>query len=112
MRNLNNKDLFKIMRIVRKAGIKEKIVGMKLPRNDKGEVTLSENEWGIMLILEVVDGAPDAENDIFEFLADIGGVEQKELEDDEFELLPDIVKHLTNQKKFTSFLEQAFNSAK
>ena len=112
MRNLNNKDLFQIMRIVRKAGIKEKIVGMKLPRDKDGNVAISDDQYGVMMLLEVIDGAPDAEKEIFDFLADVGGVERKELEEDEFELLPDIVNHLMNQEKFTAFLKQAFNSAK
>lgn len=111
MRNLNNKDLFQIMRIVRKAGIKDKIVGMQLPRDKDGNVAITDDQYGVMLLLEVVDGAPDAEDDIFKFLADVGGVKKKELEEDEFDLLPDIVNHLMNQEKFTTFLKQAFNSA-
>lgn len=110
MRNLNNKDLFKLMRIMRKADIKNKLVGMELPKDENGNLKLSEEQFGTMMIFEVIESAPDAEKDIFEFLADVGGVDVKEIENDEFDLLPKIIEHLKNQKKLISFLEQAFKS--
>ncbi|WP_373894464.1 hypothetical protein [Virgibacillus sp. CBA3643] len=108
MRYLNNKDLFKIMRIVRKADIKDKLLNMKLPRDEEGNLSVSENEYGLMMILEVLEGAPEVEKEVFEFLADIANVKTEEIENDEFELLPQIIDHLKNQKKLISFLEQAF----
>lgn len=104
MRNLKSTDLFKMMRIMRKANIKEEIVAMDMPKN------LSGNESGMMIILQLLEAAPNAEKEIFEFLADIGEVDVKELQEDEFELLPEIIQHLQKQEKFTSFLEQAFKS--
>lgn len=110
MRNLNNKDLFQIMRIVKKANIKQKLFDLKLPRDENGNVTLSGDEYGMMIVFEIIESAPDAEKDIFKFLADIGGVDQKELENDEFDLLPKIIEHLQGQEKLISFLKQAFKS--
>jgi hypothetical protein len=104
MRNLNNKDLFKVMRIVRKAEIKKRITELKPPEN------ITDQQYGAMLVFEVIEGAPEAEKDIFGFLADIGGVKPKELEDDEFELLPKIIEHLQGQEKLINFLKQAFKS--
>jgi hypothetical protein len=104
MRNLNNKDLFKVMRILRKANIKEELLKMKMPDN------LSDHESGIMLALQFMESAPNAEKEIFEFLADVGEVEVKALEEDEFDLLPGIVEHLMKQEKLVNFLSQAFKS--
>lgn len=104
MRNLNNKDLFKIMRIVRKANVKEDLIKMKLPEN------LDEQEFGMMLIFQIIESAPQAEKDIFEFLADIAGVKVEEMENDEFDLLPRIIEHLQGQKKLVDFLSRAFKS--
>lgn len=112
MRYLNNKDLFKIMRIVRKANIKQKLLDMDLPRDENGKLAISEDEYGMMMIFQVIESAPQAEKEIFEFLADVGEVEVKELEEDEFELLPKIIEHLQKQEKLKSFLEQAFKSTK
>lgn len=110
MRYLNNKDLFKVMRIVRKAKIKEKLLKMDLPRDEEGNLTISENEYGIMMILEVIEGVPDVEKDLFELLASVAGVEVKDIEEDEFELLPKIIEHLKGQEKLANFLQQAFKS--
>lgn len=104
MRNLNNKDLFKVMRILRKANIKEELLKMKIPEN------LSDQETGVMFALQFMESAPNAEKEIFEFLADVGEVEVKALEEDEFELLPGIIEHLTKQEKLVNFLSQAFQS--
>lgn len=104
MRNLNNKDLFKIMRILRKANIKQELIKMKLPKD------ISDNEYGMMMLFTFLENAPQVEKDIFEFLANVGGVKVEELENDEFELLPKIIKHLQGQEKFINFLSQAFKS--
>lgn len=104
MRNLNNKDLFKIMRILRKANIKQELIKMKLPKD------ISDNEYGMMMLLTLLENAPQVEKEVFEFLADVGGVSAEELENDEFDLLPKIIKHLQGQKKLINFLSQAFKS--
>lgn len=104
MRNLNNKDLFKVMRIMRKANIKEEFINMELPDD------LNEDQFGTMMIFQVIESAPQAEKEIFEFLADVGGVSVKEIENDEFELLPKIIDHLQTQDKLITFLKQAFKS--
>ncbi|MGM8212638.1 hypothetical protein ACLIBH_07570 [Virgibacillus sp. W0430] len=103
MRNLNNKDLFKVMRIVRKANIKEELVNMRFDG-------VTDEEYGTMIVFHIIESAPQAEKEIFEFLADVGGVKVEELENDEFELLPRIIEHLQGQKKLIDFLSQAFKS--
>lgn len=92
------------MRIMRKANIKEEIIGMGLPKD------ITDNEFGVMMIFQVIESAPQAEKEIFEFLADIAGVEVEVIENDEFELLPQIIDHLQGQKKLVNFLKQAFKS--
>ena len=104
MRNLNTKDLFKIMKIMRKAKVKENLLKMKLPDD------ITDNEYGMMLIFQIIESAPDAEKDIIEFLADIGEVDVKELENDEFDLLPKIIDHIRKQEKLVNFLSSAFKS--
>lgn len=105
MRNLNNADLIKILRIVRKTNIKERIRDANF--NKEG---MSEEQFGISMILEIIESVPDAEKEIFSFLADVAGVTTEEMMNDEFELLLDVVEHLNKQEKFTRFLEQALGS--
>ncbi|WP_419893281.1 hypothetical protein [Oceanobacillus kimchii] len=105
MRNLKTPDLFKIMKIMRKANVKEELISMKPPEN------IQDEQFGVMLILQFIEMAPQAEREILEFLADVGEVEEKDLYEDEFELLPEIVNHLMKQEKFTNFLSTAFKSA-
>lgn len=104
MRNLNNKDLFRIMRIIRKANIKDELINMDFSGS------LDDTQLGAMMILQVIESAPEAENEIFELLADIAGVSVEEIENDEFELLPKIIDHLKGQKNLVNFLQQAFKS--
>jgi len=92
------------MRIMRKANIKDELIGMELPDN------LEDEQFGVMMILQVIESAPQAEKEIFEFLADIAGVEVEKMENDEFDLLPKVIEHLRNQKNLVDFLKQAFGS--
>lgn len=105
MRNLVAKDLFTIAKIIRQAGIKEKI------RNIGFTKDTSESEIIVSLIFEAVTSIPEAEKEIFEFLADIAGVSVKELQNDEFDLLLKIIDHLKTQENFINFLKQAFKYA-
>src|SRR5699024_8355346 len=82
MRNVNNTDLFKVMRIVRKTGFKKRILELDVPKDEKGNVLLSDNDYFIVLLMEFIEGAPDAEDDIFKFLADIAGVSVKKMKED------------------------------
>lgn len=110
MRNLNNTDLFKVMKIVRKTGFKNRIKTLDLPKDEEGNVLLSDMEYYIVLLMEVIEGAPDAEKEVFEFLGSIAGVSGKEMQEDEFELLLEVINHLKKQEKLITFLEQAFKS--
>lgn len=98
-------DLFKIAKIIRQAGIKEKIKEIGFTEQT------TENEMIISLLFEAVTSIPEAEKEILEFLADIAGVSVKELKEDEFDLLLQIIEHLKAQEKFVDFLKQAFKYA-
>lgn len=111
MRNLNNSDLFKVMKIIRKTGFKDKIKNLDLPKDDKGNVLLSDIEYYVVLLMEIIEGAPDAEKEVFDFLGSIAGVSGKDMQEDEFELLLEVINHLKGQDKLIAFLEQAFKSA-
>lgn len=111
MRNLTNPDLFKIMRIIRKTNFKKRILELDVPKDEEtGKILLSDQEYWILLLMELIEGAPDAEKEVFKFLADVAEVSQKEIENDEFEILVDVIEHLKNQEKFRTFLEKAFDS--
>jgi len=110
MRNLNNSDLFKVMRILRKTNIKQHLLKLDLPRDEDGNLNLSENEYGAMLIFQVIEVIPDAEQEIFSFLADVAGVTTEEMMNDEFDLLLRVIEHLKGQDKLVRFLKLAFDS--
>lgn len=104
MRKINNTDLFTLMRIMRKTKIKANIVEMSVPKD------ISEEQYGILLLLTAIENAPDAEKEIFDFLASVGEVDVDKLKQDEFDLLPRIIKHLMDQKHIVDFLSQAYKS--
>jgi len=102
MRNLNTKDLFTIAKIIGQSGIKEKIKEIGFTSET------SEAEMIVSLIFEGITSAPEAEKEIFTFLADVAGVSVKELQNDEFDLLLKIIDHLKAQEKLVTFLKQVF----
>lgn len=102
MRNLKTKDLFTIAKIINKAKIKEKIKDIGLSDS------ATDIELYVSLFFEAIVSVPDAEKEIYEFLADIAGVKPKEIENDEFELLPKIIEHLKGQENLVNFFKQAF----
>lgn len=108
VRNLKNKDLFKIMRLVRKTNFQQKLTEIEVPKDEQGNIL--ESEYGMLILSELVDVAPDVEKEIFEFLSDIAEVDPEQMENDEFELLPKVIKHLKEQEKFNAFLKQAFDT--
>ncbi len=99
------------MKIVRKAKLKDKILKMELPRDEEGNLSLSDDEYGVMMIFEVLEVVPEIETELFELLADVAGVSVEDMQNDEFELLPNVIKHLQKQEKLSAFLKQAFKSA-
>lgn len=105
MRNLITKDLFTLAKIVGKTGIKEKIKDIGFTSET------SENEMIVSLIFEAITSAPDAEKEIFTFLADVADVTVEQLQNDEFDLLLEIIEHLKAQEKLVTFLKQVFKFA-
>lgn len=101
----------KVIRIVKQSNIKQKLLDLDLPRDEDGNITLSEIEYGVMMIFEIIESAPDAEKEIFSFLADVAGVTTEEMMNDEFDLLLDVINHLKEQEKLITFLKLAFESA-
>lgn len=100
MRNIKSMDLITVLNILGKANVKQKLVELEIPKD------ITDQQYGVLLILTILEGVPEARNEIIGFLADIGGVNKKELEEDEFDIFPEIVEHLMNQKKFTDFLSK------
>ena len=105
MRNLNTKDLFTIAKIIKESDIKESIKNLGFTEQS------TNNEIMVKVIFEAITSAPQAEGEIFKFLADIAGVTVDEVKNDEFELLSEIFEHLKGQEKLGAFLKQAFKFA-
>ena len=99
-------DLITLLGILNKANVKQKLVNLDVPKN------VTDEQYGVLLILTVLEGIPEAKDEILKFLADIGGVTKKDLEEDEFDLLPKIIDHLKKQEKFVDFLLNSFKSMK
>ena len=106
MRNLKSMDILTLMRILKKANVKQNLVQLDVPKN------VTDEQYGVLLLLTVLEGVPEAKDDIIAFLSDVAGVKKKELEEDEFEILPKIIEHLQKQEKFIDFLSNAFKSMK
>ncbi|WP_077621999.1 hypothetical protein [Sediminibacillus massiliensis] len=65
MRNIKSMDLITIMSILSKANVKQKLVNLEVPEG------VTEQQYGVLLVLTVLEGVPEAKGDILAFLADV-----------------------------------------
>ena len=79
LRDITSKDLFAMMQIIRKIGVKEfktAFTGVQLFTDDKGNLDLGK--MGIPIALDLgailIENLPNAETEIYNFLKNLSGV--------------------------------------
>lgn len=101
MRKLNTSDLFKFLRIMRKAKIDEEIHDLISGIGDEAD----EREIGIKAVIGAVMSVPDAECEIYDF---IGGIAER----DDIAELPlneffDLLGEIARENDLNSFFDSA-----
>lgn len=109
IRKLKTRDIFKLSKIVKKIGltnvIKNKKESFKLNENATKEDRQIQNEnFGIEIMLFVVENIYLAENEIIELIAELGNSTIKEVEELSIKEIKDIVKTIFDSEDFESFL--------
>lgn len=112
MRKINTKDVFQLARIIKKLNLKELATQNTAKINDTLE-NMSDSEedakkLGINIIFSIIENIPEAEFEIYQFIAGISGFEVYEIEemaiDDFIEIIREIVQENDIKKVFTSAL--------
>ncbi len=103
LRKLKDCDLFKLLKIFRKIGIKEfKDAFIQVA---SGEKTI--NQIGIMAVFDIVDilicNIPKAEEEIYDLWSDLSGYPPEEIKEMEFGTLPLMIADTFSEVKNTSF---------
>lgn len=110
LRRLKDKDLFPLLRILKKIGLKNfKEAFMQVA---DGKKTLKE--IGALAVLDMADifvsNIESAETEIYELWSDISGIEVEAMKDMEFGTLPLMIYDSFSEVKDTSFFKVLFRS--
>ncbi len=110
LRKLTSKDVFPMFRIISKIGVKEfkdcfdseeiksLISGKKADSNAVGFAVLM-NVAGV-----VISNIPKAEDDIFNFLASLSGMERKDVEALELAVFAEMIIDIVKKEEFKDFI--------
>lgn len=81
LRELKFQDVFTISRIIKKTGIKDEIKGIFYDKVDESgmENTDVTQEQGLQLALILFENIHRAENEIYEFLSDLSGIDKEKI---------------------------------
>lgn len=109
---LTAKHLFPFIRMIAKLNIKQQLKEFYFNKVDVNGKTPEEienikNERGFDFVFIVLEKLPNAEKEVFEFLALYSGKTVQELQEAEIPELMDLLKQVFQDKSFTSFFQQA-----
>ncbi len=117
LRKLTSKDVFPMFRIISKIGVKEfkecfeseeiksLISGKKA---DANAVEADANAVGFAVVLNiagvVISNIPKAEDDIFNFLASLSGMERKDVEALDLAVFAEMIIDIVKKEEFKDFI--------
>jgi len=95
MRNLKFQDTFAVARILKKMHIRPDV-----------KDGMTQEQLGADLIFKFVENIGEAEEEVLAFLADLNGMEPKELAELDFEETVKMIEEFKNIKGLRSFFQQ------
>lgn len=95
MRNLKFKDTFTLSRILKKMRIR--------PEMQDG---MTQEQFGTELVFKFVENLGEAEEEVLMFIADLKGMDAKELADLDIEEVANLIDEFRNLKGLQSFFQQ------
>lgn len=106
MRKLKTMDLFSLMKVLKKMNMKEEIKELTLKANKKSKKESIENVQAELVVM-FIEHIPDAQVEICEFLGDLSGKTEKEIEEQPPIDTINQIKELFGQENFGNFLSNA-----
>jgi hypothetical protein len=109
---LITKHLFPFIRMINKLNIKEDLKEFYLNKIDVSgktdkEIARIEDERGMDFVFLILEKLPQAENEVYDFLALYSGKTVEELQEAELEETISLLTTLFQDKLFTAFFQQA-----
>lgn len=105
MRNLQFQDIFKVIRILKKAGLSKqaRTIMVKAAEAQANNKELDVKQLGLDFIFSILENSAEAEQEVYEFFAELKGSKPEEIKKMEFEemmgMFEDFLK-LPNLKGF------------
>ncbi|MBU5485961.1 hypothetical protein KQI86_16695 [Clostridium sp. MSJ-11] len=98
--------MFKLLKVVKKIGILDEVKGMFKTVKGKTEEEISQmqEELGMDIVLKMVMGLTEAEDEFYEVIASIKEIDQKQARELDFEETIEILKELFRSEVFKGFL--------
>ena len=119
LRGLQSKDVFSMLRIVNKIGIKEfksvlesdavkqAIASTSVPASGEPEPKAETDKIGMTVALEIVNvlimNIPSCEDDIYTFLSSLSGLKKKDVQELEMNVFFSMIMDVFKKQEFASF---------
>lgn len=109
VRNLKQKDLFRLSRILKKLNIKDEIKSLFIDVTGRTEEEKEDalKETGINVIYLLVENAGEAEEELNFFLGDLVGLSAEEYSELDLTDSMKIITEIVSNKEFIGFFKQA-----
>lgn len=125
LRNLNANDLFQMMRIINKIGIKE-VKGLLASTNIKNALAeamkdgkITDDAASVVGVQVMIDLAclvtahiPDCQSEIYDFLASLSGMSVEEVASLDMTVFVDMLMDVFKKQEFKDFFTHLFGSLK
>lgn len=113
MRKINTKDVFQLARIFKKINLKDLMVSKASAINDILEdKTMTTTQVGMNIVFTIIENCPDAENEIYKFIANISGFAVEEIENMELEMFIEIIGEIIKENDLKKVFTLALNLMK
>lgn len=107
---LKTKQLFMVLRIVRKTGVIKDLRSFMTNNEVKGlsaeEVEAKQEDKGFAILEAVIENLDKAEQDIYNLIADLEDKTPEEVEDQDPLLTVNVIKELISSKLVQNFIKQ------
>lgn len=113
MRKINTKDIFQLARIFKKINLKDLMVSKTTEINDVlDNNTMTTTQIGMNILFTIIENCPDAENEIYKFVANISGFTVDEVENMELEIFIEIIAEIIKENDLKKVFTLALNLMK
>ncbi|WP_050607265.1 hypothetical protein [Clostridium niameyense] len=103
---LQTSDMFKLLKITKKTGMFENIKGLfkNVQGKSKEELEKIQTEVGMDIIIGILSGLDNAENEIYQLVGGCTGKKAKEVEEQDPMITMEVIQEILKSEVFKSFL--------